>query len=158
VRKNLIFTNKELSFLQELVRQKVSFLIVGLSAATLQGASVATPDIDIWFKNIAEPGIGKALRKTGGTMVPSIGLNPPMFAGDGLQLFDIVMTMHGLESFDREYRRSIEIPLGKFKIRILPLERIIKSKKAVKRPKDRLVLPVLEDTLIAIRTRRGRRE
>ncbi len=45
---NLIFTDEEAEFLRELVRQKVDFMIVGLSAAALQGAPVVTqePEVD----------------------------------------------------------------------------------------------------------------
>jgi len=37
---------------------------------------------------------------------------------------------------------------------VLPLERIIASKKATGRPKDRAILPALEDALRVIRSRR----
>ena len=43
---SLIFGDREAEFLKELVRQKVEFMIVGLSAAALQGAPVVTQDID----------------------------------------------------------------------------------------------------------------
>ena len=43
MRKDLIFDDREAEFLRELVRQKVDFMIVGLSAAALQGAPVVTP-------------------------------------------------------------------------------------------------------------------
>lgn len=146
-----ILTDKETAFLRELVRNRVPFLIVGLSAATLQGAPVVTQDIDLWFKNLRNPGIAKALRKVDGIYVPSIGLNPPMVAGENVELFDIVMNMDGLQSFDKEFERSIEVSLGRFKVRVLPLDRIIKSKQAAGRPKDRLTLRVLKDSLAVIR-------
>ena len=41
-------TERELRFLRELVRHNVRFLIVGLSAAALQGAPVVTQDVDLW--------------------------------------------------------------------------------------------------------------
>jgi hypothetical protein len=63
VDKNLIFGDKEATFLRELIRQKVDFMIVGLSAAALQGAPVVTQDVDLWFKDLSDPGIKKALKK-----------------------------------------------------------------------------------------------
>ena len=146
-----LLTDRELAFLRELVRNKVSFLIVGLSAAALQGAPVVTQDIDLWFKNLSHPGIKKALRKVGGTYVPPIPHNPPMFAGEAVDLFDIVLTMDGLKSFDWEYKRTSDIPLGNFKVKVLPLDRILVSKKKANREKDRLTIPVLRDAIAATR-------
>ncbi len=149
--RKLIFSDREESFLRELVKNKVPFLVVGLSAATLQGAPVVTQDIDLWFKNLNHPGIRRALKKLGGAYVPCIGLNPPQFAGNGLDLFDIVLTVDGLDGFDKEMKKSLRIPVGRLIVRVLPLERIIRSKKAAGRQKDKLVLPVLEDALKTIR-------
>ena len=148
---NLIFTNKEIGFLRELKRQKVEFMLVGAAAAALQGAPVVTQDIDLWFEDMKDPGILTALRKSGGIMVPSFGQNPPTFAGDAVKLFDIVLTMHGLMSFDEEKKNSFEVVLGTLRVSVLDLGRIIKSKETVGRPKDLLVLPVLRDTLKTLR-------
>lgn len=150
MRKDLIFSDEEVEFLRELVRQEVDFMIVGLSAAALQGAPVVTQDVDLWFRDLNDPGIKKALKKVGGAYVPPIMQNPPMFAGDAVSLFDIVMHMHGLQDFDTESKNTIKVPLGRLKIAILKLERIIVSKKATNRDKDRIVLPVLNDALLAI--------
>ena len=151
MRKNLIFGDKEARFLRELIRQKVDFMIVGLSAAALQGAPVVTQDIDLWFEDLTDPGIKKALKKVGANYVPPTGMNPPMFAGHAVNLFDIVVHMHGLGEFEKEKKHSLKITLGKNKIMVLALERIIKSKKATGRQKDKLILPVLSDALTAIR-------
>jgi hypothetical protein len=151
VQKNLIFGDKEATFLRELIRQKVDFMIVGLSAAALQGAPVVTQDVDLWFKDLTDPGIKQALKKVGGAYVPPTGMNPPMFAGDAVNLFDIVVHMHGLGEFGKEKKHALQIPLGSTKVKVLALERIIKSKKATGRQKDKLVLPVLSNALIAIR-------
>jgi len=145
VAKNLLFTDREATFLKELVKQKVEFMIVGLAAAALQGAPVVTQDVDLWFKKIPTINLKRALSKVGGIYVPPMNLNPPVLAGDNLELFDIVMNMDGLETFAKEIKRAINIPLGKIKIKVLPLDRIIKSKKATNREKDRLVLPILQD-------------
>ena len=74
-----------------------------------------------------------------------------MFAGDAVNLFDIVVHMHGLGEFGKEKKHALQITLGSTKVMVLALERIIKSKKATGRQKDKLVLPVLSDALIAIR-------
>jgi hypothetical protein len=151
VRKDLIFSEDEVKFLHELARQKVDFMIVGLSAAALQGAPVVTQDVDLWFKNLEDPRIKKALKKVDGAYVPPMGSNPPMFVGDAVNLFDIVVHMHGLGEFDEEKKQAVRIPLGKLKLRVLSLAQIIKSKKALGRRKDLMVLAVLAD---ALKTRR----
>ena len=155
MRKPSIFTENEIRFLRELVKNRVPFMIVGLSAAALQGAPVVTQDVDLWFKNLAHSGIGKALRKVDSVYVPPMGLNPPMFAGDGVDLFDIVLNMDGLESFDKELKNAVEIPLERIRVKVLPLDRILASKQAANREKDRLTIPVLKDALVAIRGRKG---
>lgn len=152
----LIFGDREIEFLKELVRQKVEFMIVGLSAAALQGAPVVTQDIDLWFRRLPDPGIEKALKKFNGSYIPPISGNPPMLAGNGVELFDIVVHMHGLGEFEDELEHAIKIPVGRMKVLVLKLERIIASKKATGRNKDKLVLKVLADALKTIKEREGR--
>lgn len=152
--KNLIFTDKEAAFLRELVKNKVPFMVVGLSAATLQGAAVVTQDIDLWFEKLDHPGLRKALKKVGGIYVPPIGMNPPMLAGKHLEMFDIVLNMDGLGEFKKEIRNTVEIQLGRFKVRVLSLDRIVASKEAAGREKDKLVIPVLKETLKTLRSNR----
>jgi hypothetical protein len=102
VAEKAIFTGKEVSFLKELHKQGVDYMIVGAAAAALQGAPIVTQDIDLWFRDLADPALRKAVAKVGGVIVPSIGLHPPTFAGGAVELFDIVLKMHGLGTFDEE--------------------------------------------------------
>ena len=155
MRRDLIFGEREAEFLRELVRQKIDFMVVGLSAAALQGAPVVTQDVDLWFRNLEDPGIKKALRKVHASYIPPVAMNPPMFKGDAVNLFDVVMHMHGLDEFEAERQNTIKVPLGRMKIAVLKLERIIASKKATGRKKDKLVLPVLSDALKTIQVEDG---
>ena len=143
--RHLIFTDREAAFLRELVKNDVDFMIVGLSAATLQGAPAVTLDIDLWFKDLRQDGIARALMKVGGFYIPPNMQNPPMFGGEHVQLFDIVLHMDGLKSFAIEVRGAVEVPLGGVTIKVLPLSRIIASKKAAGREKDKRSLKVLQD-------------
>lgn len=151
--KDLIFGRDEARFLRELVRRKVDFMIVGLSAAALQGAPVVTQDVDLWFRDLGDARIRKALDAVGGIYVPPTASTPPMFAGDSVNLFDIVVHMHGLQSFGKEAKRAAVVSVGQVKVKALPLERIIESKKATGRHKDRLALPVLRDALRSLSMR-----
>jgi hypothetical protein len=137
----------ELQFLRALERTNVRFMVVGLSAAALQGAPVVTQDVDLWFEDLSDPAILEAAREVGAAYVPPTASTPPMFAGGGIELFDIVLTLDGLGTFDEEFREALEISFGGDRINILPLERILVSKRAANRAKDRLVIPVLEDVL-----------
>lgn len=143
----LKFTSGEARFLRELLRRRVDFMVVGLSGAALQGATVVTQDVDLWFRDPGDPRIQQALKMVDGTYVPIIYLNPPMFVGDAVDLFDIVMNMSGLDEFDVERRNVVFVPLGRYRLPVLSLERIIVSKQAANREKDRLVLPRLKNAL-----------
>ncbi len=155
MRRDLIFTEREARFLRELARNRVRFMIVGLSAAALQGAPVVTQDVDLWFRNPEDPRIRTVLKRVGGAYVPPIGLNPPAFAGEGVEMFDIVLTMHGLADFDSEWSHTVEVRLGRYRIKALSLDRIIRSKTVLNREKDRMVIRVLRDVLSTTR-RKGR--
>jgi len=153
VAESSIFTAREISFLKALRKQGVDYMIVGAAAAALQGAPIVTQDIDLWFRDLGDPGIRKAVATVGGVIVPPIGIHPPTFGGEAVELFDIVLTMHGLGRFDKEKKHSILIDLGGLPVRILALDRIIKSKETVGRPKDVLTLPVLKDAWATIKKR-----
>jgi hypothetical protein len=150
----------ELRFLQALLRRKVPFMVVGLSAAAFQGAPVVTQDVDLWFEDLSDPRIREALEEVGGAYVPPSVQNPPMFVGGNVELFDIVLTLHGLDDFSDELKNCVSVSLGRYRLKVLRVDRILASKRAANRPKDRLVIPVLEDALATSRivTNRARRK
>jgi hypothetical protein len=149
-----LLTDKEERFLHALVEEGVEFLVVGLAAAALQGAPAVTQDIDLWFRDLADTALKRALRRAGATYIPPGPQNPPLIAGGDAGLFDVVVHMHGLGSFAQEARRALRIRVGATEVRVLPLARIIASKKATDRPKDRAILPALEDALRVLRSRK----
>jgi hypothetical protein len=146
----LPLSTAERRFLLALLRHDVRFMVVGLSAAALQGAPVVTQDVDLWFEDLGDPRLRQALREAGVAYVPPIGRNPPSLAGGGAELFDLVMHMHGLGPFASEVEGCIEVAIGKQRLKVLPLARVLESKRAANRPKDRLVIPVLEDALAVL--------
>ena len=150
--KVLPLSEAELALLGSLVRHRVRFMVVGLSAAALQGAPVVTEDVDLWFENLNDPKLGAALREVGAAYVPPFGYNPPMLAGRGSEPFDVVLSMSGLGMFADEVKGAVQIRLGKVRLKVLPLERILASKSAANRPKDRLVVPVLQNAIRAMRS------
>jgi hypothetical protein len=153
----LPLSGSELRLLAALLRHRVRFLVVGLSAAALQGAPVVTEDINLWFQDLSEPKLAMALRSVGAGYVPPFGLNPPMLAGSGSEVFDIVIRMDGLKVFNEEWRRALNVKVGKLRLKVLPLERILASKQAANRPKDQRVMPVLQNALLTLQSRRKKR-
>lgn len=77
-------------------------MIVGLSAAALQGAPVVTQDIDLWFKDLNSKNFKDALKEAKVRYVPAFGLNPPMLAGESTTLIHIVFGVTGLKNFEEE--------------------------------------------------------
>ena len=152
----LPFSESELRLLRVLLKRRVRFMVVGLSAATLQGAPVVTQDVDLWFENLGEQKISRALQEVGAAYVPPSPINPPMLAGAGAELFDIVIRMDGLGAFADEIKNCVEIPLGRQKLKVLSLKQILASKIAANRPKDKLTIPVLRDALAATQTLKRR--
>ena len=145
------FTQKEISFFKELNKHKIPYIIIGLAAAAFQGAPIVTKDVDIWFEDLNNENLQKIIKKCGAIYVPPIGLNPPALAGKNFNLLDIVTHVHGIGSFDEEYKKCIKIKTANIVLRILPLEKIIKSKETLGRQKDLQVLSVIKDALTAIK-------
>jgi hypothetical protein len=153
----LPLSETELRLLGSLLRHKIRFMVVGLSAAALQGAPVVTEDVDLWFDNLSDPKIMQALVKVGAAYIPPFGHNPPMLGGAGSEPFDIALRMNGLGEFADEWKRAIKIKVGRLWLKVLPLERILASKQAANRPKDRRVIPVLQNTLRTLQMKTSRR-
>ena len=149
----LPLSETELCLLESLLRHKIRFMVVGLSAAALQGAPVVTEDIDLWFDDLSNPKLLQALVKVGAAYIPPFGINPPMLGGPGSDPFDVVIRMDGLGKFADEWKHSLEIKVGKLRLKVLPLERILASKQAANRPKDRRVIPVLQNTIRTLQSK-----
>jgi len=144
-------TPAERALFAALNRRGVPFLIVGMGAAILEGAPLATQDLDLWFSAIDDERIRRAAKDAGGFWISGFGMQPPAFGGDGLSRLDIVLTADGLDAFDTEYARAIELEIDGVRVHILPIERVIASKRATGRAKDAAQLPALEATLLARR-------
>lgn len=153
----LPLSESELRLLESLMRHKIRFMVVGLSAAALQGAPIVTEDVDLWFEKLPDPKLTQALVEVGAAYIPPFGYNPPMLGGAGSEPFDIVIRMDGLGEFADEWKRAVKIKIGKLGLKVLPLERILVSKQAANRPKDQRVIPVLQNTLRVLRMKKARR-
>lgn len=142
-------THAERALFRALTERGVRFLLIGLGAAVLEGAPVSTQDLDIWPERIDDPRLPLAAADAGGFWIPTFGLQPAAFGGPGLERIDLVLTAHGLDAFDVEYANGVEREVDGVQLRVLPLRRVLASKLATNRPKDRAAIPALEATLLA---------
>jgi hypothetical protein len=137
-------TPAERALLGALNRRGMRYLVIGLSAAVLQGAPVSTQDLDLWLERPGDDAVRQAASDAGGFWLPAFGMRPPGFGGEGLERIDVVLTAHGLHDFDSEYLHAPECLIDDVPVRVLPLERIIASKRSTNRPKDIAAIPALE--------------
>jgi hypothetical protein len=127
-------------------------VLIGNAAAALQGAPVTTLDFDFMFrKSPANLRKLKALAKSlSGTILtpyyPSSNLYRLMVEDRGIQL-DFMDTLHGIRSFEGLRSRATKVQFGDHCLWVADLRDIIRSKKALGRPKDHAVLETLEKTL-----------
>jgi hypothetical protein len=142
-------TPAERALFAALNRRGVPFIVVGMGAALIEGAPVATQDLDIWFATADDERIRAAAADAGGFWISGFGMQPPSFGGDGLARVDVVLTAHGLDAFEVEYARTLVRDIEGLSLHVLPLDRIIASKRATSRAKDLAQLPALEATRLA---------
>ncbi len=143
------------AFLAALREAQIRCILIGGMAAVRQGVPITTIDYDLWVR-LPERQYVKLLaivQRQGG----AIFARTLYELSDGTQV-NAIFQPDGLSSFEMEFRRSSVATLAGQPIRVLPLHRIIASKRASGRDKDLAVLPVLERALrLARRLRSPRR-
>ena len=115
-----------------------------MTAALLQGVPVTTLDADLWI-NLPERRYVRVLdlcQKLGATI-----LARTVVALSDDTLVNFLYRIDGLGDFEAEARAAVKLRWLGLRVDVLPLESIIKSKRAVARPKDIAHLPLLEQTL-----------
>ena len=132
-------------FLQALREENIDCILIGMMAAIHQGAPLMTLDYDLWLCLPVRQSIRvlRIVQRLGGI----IRANTVYELADGTQVNAVFRVPDGLRSFEVEWRHCVTARLAGRSIRVLPLRRVIASKRASDREKDRLVLPVLERTL-----------
>ncbi|MBP7866736.1 MAG: hypothetical protein KA419_12390 [Acidobacteria bacterium] len=131
---------------------RLEAVMVGNAAAALMGAPVTTLDIDFMFRKT--PANLKKLKaladRLGGRVLrpyyPASSLYRVVNDDEGIQL-DFMSVLHGIPSFEGLRAVAVVVDFGGFPLRVAPLEAVIRSKKALGRPKDLAVTEILERTL-----------
>ena len=124
-------------------------ILIGNAAAALQGAPVSTLDFDFMFrktpanlkkmKRLAEILQGRILTP----YYPSSNLYRLVNDDRGLQI-DFMPAIHGVKSFEGLRARAAQVSFGGHTLWVADLRDIIRSKRALGRPKDLAVLDILE--------------
>lgn len=157
--------------LQCLVRHRVDFVVVGGLAASLHGVPHVTFDIDVTPEPSGEnrERLSRALRELGARIrLPTESGGLP-FDHDGASLadakvwnlvtlygeLDLTMEPAGMSGYDELIDDAVVTDLGEVEVAVASLDAVIRSKRAADRPKDRAVLPLLEQTRDEIRRRDG---
>ena len=131
---------------------KLEAVMIGNSAAALQGAPVTTLDIDFMFRK-TNTNLKKLKRFAdciGGIILkpfyPVSGLYRVIDDERDLQV-DFMTTIHGISSFESLRSDAVAAEFGGFTLYIADLKKIIQSKKALGRDKDLAIIRILEKTL-----------
>ena len=113
-------------------------------AAVEQGAPISTIDYDFWVNLPVRQYVRllAIVQKQGGTIMARTLYE----LSDGTQV-NAVFQPDGLRSFDVEWRGCRLGRLAGQPVRVLPIHRVIASKRAAGREKDLTVLPILRRTL-----------
>lgn len=125
-----------------------------MGAAILQGVPATTLDTDIWV-DVPERQYMRLINlslRLGATMVRQTVVS----LTDG-SLVNFCYRLDGTAMFRTEYRRAEVVRWNGIEIKVLPLERIIRSKEAAGRDKDLAMLPVLRDIAASRKRLRIRR-
>jgi hypothetical protein len=155
--------------LVELSRAGIAFIVVGMSAAVLQGAPVVTFDLDVVHRRTSE-NVDRLLEwlSSRGAFHRFDLANrrlPPtreQLLGTGhvnlettLGKIDFLCELAPGEGFDEIAGDAISVTIGPAVVRVLGLARLIAVKVRANRAKDRAALPVLLATLDEQKRRGG---
>jgi hypothetical protein len=128
--------------------EKIRFQVIGMTAANLQGVPGSTIDVDLWL-DLAPRHYMKAVNlavRAGGQVVR----NTVIELADGT-LVNFVYEVTGLPAFNRVICKARKLKWNGMVVPVLPLDLIIKSKEAIRRPKDLLHIELIRQRFAVIR-------
>ena len=123
-----------------------------MTAAILQGVMMNTLDTDIWVDLPTRQymRLWNVVRRLGGT-----ALSQTLYVLEDGKVVNFIFSVDGLRSFSAEYRNALTFKIEGLRVKVLPLERVLRSKKTIMRDKDLGQIPEIEKVLKATRKRRG---
>lgn len=147
--------------LSVLARHEVSFVVVGMGAAVLQGTPATTADIDILYRVSEEnfPRLEAAFAELEAEFrtdlmnrrlrpnITHIRAGGHMLLRTRLGQLDVLGTIEATTRYEDVQSDTIDLSIGQIKVQVLSLRRVIEAKTKAGRPKDLAMLPVLHATL-----------
>ena len=137
-----------------LQEERIKFVVVGMTAAIIQGAPGVTLDTDLWVQ-LPERQYMRLINLS--VRLGATAVRQTVVALRDGKLVNYCYGISGVASFSTEYRHAKLMKWEGAVVRVLPLERIIRSKEAADRDKDRAVLPLLRDIAASRKKLRIRR-
>jgi hypothetical protein len=144
------------ALLRALVDAEVEMIVVGGMAAVLQGAPIATVDLDIVHRTTPEnvERLLHVLEELDAWVDDPVGrrIRPPRSVLEGrgqvltrtsLGRMDLLCTLHDGRDFEALLPNSDRYLVGSSEVAVLDLPTLIEVKTEAGRPKDRLAVPVL---------------
>ncbi|NIM01103.1 MAG: hypothetical protein GTO30_03420 [Acidobacteria bacterium] len=155
---------RSFEILELLTRYDVDFMVVGMTAAVLQGAPAVTFDLDILYSRRADnvERLLSALTELDAVFRADPRNLRPQRSHLESAGHKLLMTRWGVldalgslgeQNFEDLEDDVVTLEVEDLTCRILSLERLIEVKKRAGRPKDLAVLPLLEATLARSRGR-----
>jgi hypothetical protein len=145
--------------LRVLCRYDVEFVVVGMTAAVLQGAPAITFDLDVVYSRqpanvrrmlTALEDLKACFRDDPRQLVP----NASHLESRGHKLlttrlgdFDVLGTVGEDLGYEELVEDAVDLDLDGLCVKVLGLQKLIEVKRHANRPKDVAVLPLLESTL-----------
>jgi len=156
-----------LELLRTLVRHRVDFIVVGMTAAVLQGAPAVTLDLDLVYSPhpenldrllLALEEVDARFRNDDRRIPP----NRSHLESAGHKLLetrlgdlDVLGSIDDGMTYEALLPHAVTLDVAELRIRVLELERLIEVKARAGRPKDLAVLPLLRSTLDRLSRRPG---
>jgi hypothetical protein len=117
-----------------------------MTAAVYQGVMLNTMDTDIWVDLPTRQymRLWGIIRSQGGS-----ALSQTLYVLADGKVVNFLFEITGLKNFGAEYRHALTMRMEGLLVKVLPLSRILKSKKAIMRDKDMAHIPEIEKVLKA---------
>jgi hypothetical protein len=117
-----------------------------MTAGILQGVLTNTLDTDIWVDLPTRQymQLWNIIRAQGGT-----ALSQTLYVLEDGKVVNFLFSVDGLRGFAAEFKNAITAKLEGIEVKLLPLKRILKSKKTIRRDKDLAHIRLIENVLKA---------
>jgi hypothetical protein len=119
--------------LEALEAEEIRFMLIGMSAAIVQGVMGSTLDVDIWVDLPSRQYM--RVQNIASRLGAEMAANTVTYLEDGMPV-NFVFEVNGLGTFAREFKHTERLDFMGKVIPVLKLERILKSKQAIQRDKD----------------------